>query len=801
MHSKQEANRHRLYTNSLISKPNRCDPSDHTMGADALKRYIGRSGMETYELQTKKFSGGQSELLSFAYKNSLPIRVIGAYREDLHYLLERKNAKLIGAQEVHSKTKRFNCLRQLMAKVDTRGNGNLKDQEIWVICFPSEEYVDQNAELIAAIISDFSSSSKNPKETDIVTVEHFKELESRIADWTLIEDFASLFVRHGDVVCIGNIDLFEEGILQYCFSSISDDFQYGGLGDMFGAKVLSNKHRSSRIVLIGFKESFWGNASAQLSKGLLNIGANHILYGSKAASMVAEKDVHKTYAPEDFILVASDGSTNKIKIDRGDIGAFVEKILINKTGISITVPTVMSETHKQHESLRLAGGTCMDCENGHIALALHNHNRDLCEAEDGLSSKEFKSHFLPLHFITDYIYSDTKIPINSKGDLGMHADESNDLTYARGESFTRIGNVFASYGLMFGVEDTRSYIRDVSTDRHASEETFGQVFSGIRPLLDAGLEKEALAQLAAGVSDSHSLVRAIVQIMICQKHGHITAAHDGLTKLYKNERWASIPEEAQIRLRTIALKLYSQIGSRERMLKEINFLFEETNLLHLNMIRQFGAAKRRQAVFFSLSSEMSSAKRCIEEANDVEYKNRNIRYTATNSLFLEITKLTIAGDRKLKEASESLAMIRAQYLNGKHNSEWWQTNFHKCATATLFLEASYYLCGRKYISNSLENGVKILTIAHLHNMRLRGNERSEVYAEIVRCTPDPKVRNIISLAMRDDYRAHEKYQNWLHSKFDTLSTQIDKYMEEINKEKLTDLEKTYWSPLLKENLR
>ena len=791
MDSTSEGKRLAYYDSSFsIDKTRISDPNKHTMGASAFRRYIGRDGKDAHEIQSKKFSEKQSELLAFAYKNSLPIRVIGAYRGDLPFLLKKRNATLIGEPIEHTKNKQFNCLRQVVAKIEVNDSGKNKKEEVWVICFPSKQYVNQNAELIAAIISDFSSNSENKKSTDIVTAEHYHALETKIAEWTDFEDFASLYVRHGDVVCIGNVELFTDGIKQYSFSPIFPEFQYGGLGGMFGSQILINNHRRSRTVLIGFKESFWGDASAQYVKGLLNIGATHVLYGSKAASMVDKHDVHRTYAPQRFMLLGEDGRSVSVEIPKGKIGDFIENFNINHTGTSITVPTVIGESYEQYDAIRRLGPTCMDCENGHIASVLEKYNNDQSGSRDKLRSHEFISNFLPLHFITDYIYGAHENPSESKGDLGIHAEESTEYSKLRKESFTRIGNAFASYSLMFGLEETISHIKSVSADSDVDEETFEEVFTNIRPLLDAGLGKEALAQLSAGTPENHPLVRAIVQVMICQKHGYTSAAHSGLERLRAPGTWKRIPQEAKTRLHVIALKLFSQTGSKERMREEISHLFSENNTNHLARIRQFGAAKRRQAIYHSLLNEFSAAEYCIDEA--ANHKNdHDAHYSATNALFLEISKLPTAETRKKEQVSNSLAKIRREYLSGEDGAEWWQTNFQKCATATLFLEAAYCLCARKYRTEMLETGMKILTIAHLHNMRLGGNERSEAYGEIVKCTPDPLVRNILSLAMRDDNQAHEKFHNWIHSNFESLSLEIRNYASTL-RHPINESEKIHW---------
>lgn len=791
IYSDQDKKRHHLYESSSITeKPRKSIPDRHTMGETAFRQYIGRHEMNDYLVDTKKFSKAQIELIATAYKNGLLIRVISAYRADLHYLLEKNRAKQVSQLASHNKSKKFNCLRQLMICVEVNDEKGRLRQEIWVLCFPSKQYVDQIAELIAAIISDFDRADGQKGKDDIVLVEHYPMLESTIADWTEIEDFASLFIRHGDVVCIGNVELFSNGVRQFSFKPINSEFQYGGLDEMFGVQVLTNIHNYSRIVLIGFKESFWGDASAQFVQGLLNIGASHILYGSKAASMVDKGDVHEIYAPQRFMLWNGEGRMESFGIRNGLIGDFIENLNISHTGYSITVPTVIGESLDQRREINKQGATCMDCENGHIAKIIESHNNYFSSPKQRFNSPEFTACFLPIHFITDYIYRAHESSQDSQYHLGVHAEESKEYRDRRDKSFVRIGNAFGSYALMLGMEDTLSYVKDVSARTNPSEETFEEVFGSIRPLLDAGLGKEALAQLASDIQMEHPLVRAIAQLMICQKHGYISAAQSGLQKLQSAEIYNEIEHESKIRIHTIALKIYSQIGSIKRMQSEIEFLLKEDNLFSLNRIRQFGAVKRREAIFYSLNSLIERAEKCIKEAGDSSLADDD-HYSATNHLFLEISRLTQAHSKNPNTTSESLAIIRNKFISGSQKSEWWQTNFYKCATATLFLEAAYFLCAASF-KNNLESGIKILTVAHFLNMRLGGNERSEAYGEIVKCTPDKRVKNILCLAMRDDLRAHENYQNWLHANFGSLTKEIQGHISTLthpirNAEKLFGL--------------
>ncbi|MBK6641915.1 MAG: hypothetical protein IPG39_12155 [Bacteroidetes bacterium] len=112
---------------------------------------------------------------------------------------------MIDKAEDHNKSKLFNCYRQRMCFVEKQGSK--KTIELWILVFPSKQYVDQIAELVKAIVDDFVQIESPKVNGSVVNVTHFPNLENSITEWTGFDDFISLYVRHGDVVVVGNIEL------------------------------------------------------------------------------------------------------------------------------------------------------------------------------------------------------------------------------------------------------------------------------------------------------------------------------------------------------------------------------------------------------------------------------------------------------------------------------------------------------------------------------------------------------------------------------------------------------------------
>lgn len=754
----------------LNLKPvNATSPENHTMGPDNFRRYIGTYNRTNYDLDTKKFGEVQSNLIRDAYTKGHKIIVIGAYREDLKFLLSKNKAKKIGSIIEHTKPGLFNCRRQVMCEIQkTETNEN----ELWVTVFPSKHYVDQIAQLIKSIITEFSL--KNEPSSTKVEVAHFPTLECRISEWTGFEDFISLFVRHGDVVIIGNVDLILPGLAQYSFISQGDSFFEGGLDNMFGAKLLIHQHSFSRIVLIGVKESYWGDASAQYVQSIIESGAMHILYGSKAATMVQVADVHATYSPGYFKLVNDNGHIEDIEYFCRDISNLYSNLDIKRTNFAITVPTVIGESHEQRIILLPEGPTCMDCEDGHIAKTIAEHNRIISKGgSTSITSEDFKKTFFPIHFITDYIYHSQETPKNGTSSLGTHANEDDDYKIRRNLQFLRIGNVFAAYSLMFARQNLKNKFEKINLKYSINEDSYDAQFTKIRPLLTAGLGQQAIAVLTADTTGILELGvnKATVLAIICQKEGYIDSAHTLIEKLSEKNIREKMSEEHRIQVDVIALKVYSQIGSIDRATKLIANLNVNTkqSILKKN-VKQFGAVKRREAIWNSLQNKPDQAYKCIEIAIDDESNRHDPHYKYTNILFKYIAMLSdINGysNEQLRKISQNLSEVRTAYLTSDPNENVWQTNFEKGAIAALYLESAYYLKTRE--DTLIKKGAYILAIAHFFNLWFGGNEASETYGEIVACSRDFKVKNIISLSMRQDSKSQFLFQKWYNSKFNNLS--------------------------------
>jgi hypothetical protein len=443
--------RSRYYQNSTPARPAKSvNPAKHTMKPAPFKKYIGRYGsQQSYSISGKKFNDAQKEQLVEAYRGSLKVQVFGAPRADKE-LLARMHSSTIedGTVVKFCRPKIFNKYRQTMCFVQTKQ----KSRELWVFVFPSANYVDQIAELILAIFEDFRRSGLQPNRSPEVLINHFPDLEKQVSQWTELDQSMSHLIRYGDAVAIGNVDQLVEGLGELGFQALSDDWEFVGFEGMFALKVFRDPASARRLVLFGVTECFWGQASAHYVESLLNCGARHILYASKAATLIDWDVIGRVFSPHGFYVYDENENGKKDPISREGVhdsgvrNSIFAPFQVNASGLSITGPTVVGEDNDQRARYNALNPSCMDCENGYIARVVSQHNKRLTDQLGESFGKD--AHFVPIHFITDYIYRGREKRNKQSRDLSVHDHPT--FLEERSNSFRRIGNCFAVYALKLG---------------------------------------------------------------------------------------------------------------------------------------------------------------------------------------------------------------------------------------------------------------------------------------------------------------------------------------------------------------
>lgn len=720
----------------------------HTMTLENFRRYIGRHGVPDKQnnIDEKKFTGKQIALLQMAYGNHTPVRVVGIYDRDLIAYAKEKKLALVGQPEAHTRDKRSNKHRPLFASVRGRKNGN---PELWVVVFPSRQYVDQVAELIQALFDDFKRhhvEAKDPhKGHQVIKVEHFPTLEQNVADWTDFQRGAAEYVRSGDVVAIGQVELLEDGLADIGFAKKFGDWKPFGIDGMFCVQIYVHTTSLSRIVLIGVHHCFWGEASAHYARACAAIGAGHLLYASKAGTFTEDKLIGQVHTPTDFLLCEGydhdthvEPLSSRVKLE-SDLQRLAASHGILVTGFAVTVPTVVSETMEQREKLSKWSVSTIDNEDAHIAKQLETYHAPL----NGIA------RFVPVHFISDYIHRANEKPADGEHGLATTRPEIRDA------QFRNIGRFFANYTLIHGLRDyVRLSAATVSARKSIGIHDVEKILQTRQHLLDNGLIREALASMV-GLNGKSELDGAMLSAVAlsCQKYGFVEDASFALN-LWEE----SAPKgetENTYRMRAIRVKLLSQCARFEDVLHaaDRDFLFGAAPSPEREPF--LSAIYFRMAIACANLGRIDEMKSHLAKARD-RADAQDSHAIATFNSFTSICALA-SGDQEthIQSLSVLLSDARGLYLSAATTHSVWRVNPEKSFLSALFSESALYLV---YGSENDSRGWVRLIAAHLFNIRVGGTERSEGFAELIYSIHDVRVKELLRLAMRMDGPGRVEFQ-------------------------------------------
>lgn len=759
--------------NAKISAPLRADPHNHTMGNQNFLKYIGRHEARPDEIKTKKFTDEQKAAIITAFREDVSVRVIGALREDLEELTSILAYEPLGHVLHHNRPgKTFNNRRSSMVFVRPL-NQNNPATELWVLTFPTAQYIDQIAQLIQAIIDDLATVN-HKSYRGRVSVWHFPELERQISHWTAFDNTVKSYIRHGDVVAIGNIEFFSPGLTDAGFRSASPSWIDFGINEMFGVKLFVEEASSARIVLIGIRECFWGEASAHYIRSLIAAGARHILYGSKAASLVKEAAVHEVIAPKTFLTISSEwNSKNNPQLEhsvtfsgahQSELSSLLNMFAIHQGGLSVTVPTVIGEDHDQRKAYEFQNPTCMDCENGHIAKVVQECN-DLFSRFSPALQNSIK--FVPVHFITDYIYRSDEAANPERSHLAVSAADP-DYERRRDQAFRQIGHFFGVYALKYGQREyVHGHLRMEPSVRGLSRVPLEAIIIEVRPFLDFGFGREAIAVLLSLYRQTNVPATILLALaMVGQKYGYTDVFFQAARALNFGNGSSGLSATDNIRLKLFMIKHFTQVGDFVTALDEAQRLDSEQTRQSLKDMDQYCALQRRLAICFASIGDKAKCADAIaaSEKDALNQDDRQPYQRAINTLWSYIASLHL-GDRAdsidLTAVARELSEVRA-VLGTLESNVWWQTNFEKGALAALFAEAAFFLVHGDRRQQSA--GVDRLFLAGLLNVRIGGHEHSEAYGEIVAGVSNPDVREALILAMRTDVTAQIQFQNLVGAK-------------------------------------
>lgn len=414
------------------------------MSRDALSDYVTKT----------KFSRSQYALIDYAIERNIDISVHGCYSGWINDFIHHYEFTLVGEPLVRSydshytRPKQYNCYRPVVFEV-TRKDGR---SEVIVMVFPSHEYVQQYAELVATYVA-IKNERRARTYGKPIKCRHYPTMENTLADWSGLKSGLAKLDSEPSVAIMGEIPL-----LLSCLEKL--DFSHPlpvvsvGIDDIFGLHILEDRHRERRLYLLGAKHSYWGSAAGQIAACLAEAGAKHIIYAAKAGTFISTQKIHKIFMPNNYLLLcenpsdpgAPDLDSFVVESPIRDLRGFMNEI---RTGWHLTVPTVVGETQQQREKYASYGPTTIDNEISFIARAISRINH-----EDGR-----RVDFTPLHFITDYLYEPSESKALTAGDLSVKSKQYYDI---KRERFMQIAKIISTYAAL---ADT-TLIRHPDSGRH-----------------------------------------------------------------------------------------------------------------------------------------------------------------------------------------------------------------------------------------------------------------------------------------------------------------------------------------------
>ncbi len=355
----------------------------HTMPSDSLRRYV----VDT------KFSDQQAGLLRQTITDRIPIEVHGIYSEHLESVLQDLSLRVVASAVRNPRRfKRYNVHRPLVLRVRAHDGA----EKLWIVAFPSREYVQQVSELAAAFVQSVCDDSSITYDGVPLAI-HYDNCDRRLEDWSGLRRAASQVVRAGDLALLGYVDEIGRLLCEHGYSKGAvTPIDAGSFGEIF---VVEKGRTSVRAVLVGVYHTYWGSAAGLICSSLARAGATDIVYVSKAGTLIGEDYVHQVVNP-DIYYVLEQRSGRREDWKRWHVPSrlrleFPELVSGLGSGVHLTVPSVMSETIEQSEQYRSLRPATIDNEAGYIARELNLHN--------DLHSASRRTSFSSIHFLTDYL--------------------------------------------------------------------------------------------------------------------------------------------------------------------------------------------------------------------------------------------------------------------------------------------------------------------------------------------------------------------------------------------------------------
>jgi len=336
--------------------------SSHTM-LDALYYYV-----------CQKFPmKGINRLLS----NGACVEIHGTYPTTAKEVLKEKG--YIGVKQIpfsnNAEPKKLNYVRPSFFEAYNQRN------QLCLIAAvtPGADYIAHYTSMLQYIFSMKGVSDK----TKTFNV-RYPLIEKSLCEWSGLN---SKFVSEGDKVVIGYVEQLQNYLTE---KTNLRPFQTNENAFYTSARFDTGSEHA--INFLGVKYSFWGNASAELTRKVCSHGATELLYLSKVGALSSCNDLYtKLFIPTNYIVLR-DGCS----VDHIDIENSMSTEPLHQGG-HVSVPTVLEETFRLREIVSAAGAHSIDNEVSQIAAAIKDYN-----SHGTTETVKFGS----AHFATDYLHED-----------------------------------------------------------------------------------------------------------------------------------------------------------------------------------------------------------------------------------------------------------------------------------------------------------------------------------------------------------------------------------------------------------
>ncbi|MEA5259256.1 hypothetical protein VB264_15775 [Arcicella aquatica] len=729
------------YTQQEISNPEYIDGTSHTMVEDEFISYVTGT----------KFSKSQKETLNKWIKSISPvIKVFGAYEGHMEILLKDNYSVKKKIERESKSQKMFNCKRPFFIEVE---NIIKKEEELWIIVFPSKEYVEQYSELVNTYCHLYIEEKQLAKKDIKIETIHFPKLELGITIWTNFKDEIASFIEKGDFVVLGHVTELQSNILKTETCEIVLDFEPLGLDDLFGISIVNHKLTNKRCIFIGFKHSYWGSASGLISKAIAECGAKTIMYIAKAGTFISIGTIYKSVSPQIYSIIEKNKKTEKWETNNyGQLANQFDffKLLdseIQTTGIHLTVPTVIGETYSQAEGYNQYRPGTVDNEIGYIAKHLKEVNSNI--------------NFFCIHFITDYLHSKldkeykniSKYGLADKEHAHKDIERKKNMSVFLEKSAKEIIRLIPVYGIevnddfhLYKEMPLTNLIQAIKndeiilrwSDNLLFKEEYIENFNNAEwAILDIINNDEKISDL--------STEKIIDLALVYQKYGYLKKA-SGVCKIANKKE--SRESACSLMLLVIKFKINIQQG----------FLNEETINFGNNIIQSIDRFKLNQkfipsiynriAICYTYIGNRDMALNSISESKKFYKEFPFIKQVVElNELYIEYIfkeKGNNISNNEIDTFIKEITNIQECYIKYEEKENKNQpSNVSKSLAVCLFVEGVIQFTHNPTLS------VRLFTVASFLQKKSGTNSQAEGFAELLHLIKDKDLKSIVISFMDD----------------------------------------------------